>query len=125
MKRKRIFNILKRIEFDNAYTFLYSPRSGTPAAKSEDQIPDDVKRDRLTRLMDLQNGISLKKNLAMVGKEYILLGEGKSKTNDHVESGRTDGNKLVHFVCDEDCTGKLVKVKINEAHTWSLNGRLV
>lgn len=118
-------DILKRIEFDNAYTFLYSPRSGTPAARSEEQIPDDVKRDRLTRLMDLQNEISLKKNLAMVDKEYVLLGEGKSKTNDHMESGRTEGNKLVHFACDEDCTGKLVKVKVNEAHTWSLNGRLV
>ena len=56
----------------------------------------------------------MKKNLAMVDKEFILLGEGKSKTNEHVESGRTEGNKLVHFTCDEDCTGKLIKVKINE-----------
>ena len=118
-------DILKRVEFDNAYTFLYSPRRGTPAAKSEDQISDDVKRDRLTRLMDVQNEISLKKNLSMVGKEYTLLGEGKSKTNDSVESGRTEGNKLVHFICDEDCTGKIVKVKVTEAHTWSLNGQLV
>lgn len=118
-------DILKKVEFDNAYTFLYSPRRDTPAAKSTEQIPDDVKRDRLTRLMEVQNEISLKKNLNMVGKEYVLLGEGKSKTNEAVESGRTEGNKLVHFVCDEDCTGKLIKVIIDEAHTWSLNGRLV
>lgn len=118
-------DILKRVEFDNAYTFLYSPRRDTPAAKSADQIPDDIKRDRLTRLMEVQNEISLKKNLAMVGKEYVLLGEGKSKTNDAVESGRTEGNKLVHFTSEEDCTGKLIKVIIDEAHTWSLNGRVV
>ena len=116
---------MKKVEFDNAYTFLYSPRRDTPAAKSTEQIPDDVKRDRLTRLMEVQNEISLKKNLNMVGKEYTLLGEGKSKTNEAVESGRTEGNKLVHFVCDEDCTGKLIKVIIDEAHTWSLNGRIV
>lgn len=116
--------ILKTVGFDNAYTFIYSPRSGTPAAKSENQIPEDVKRDRLTRLMALQNDISLKKNQAMVGKEYVLLGEGKSKNNAAMESGRTDGNKLVHFASAEDCKGKIVKVVIEEAHTWSLNGRL-
>lgn len=118
-------DILKQIEFDNAYTFLYSPRKGTPAAKSVEQVSDDVKRERLTRLMDLQNDISLKKNQAMVGKEYILLGEGKSKHNDAMQSGRTEGNKLVHFSSADNYTGKFVKVKINEAHTWSLNGQIV
>lgn len=118
-------DILKRVEFDNAYTFLYSPRKGTPAAKAEDQIADEVKRDRLTRLMAVQNEISLKKNQAMIGKEYLLLGEGKSKNNDAMESGRTEGNKLIHFACDEDCTGKMVRVKVEEAHTWSLMGRLI
>lgn len=61
----------------------------------------------------------------MIGKEYVLLGEGKSKTNAAIESGRTEGNKLVHFASEDDCTGKLVKVVIEEAHTWSLNGRIV
>ena len=118
-------DILKKVEFDNAYTFLYSPRKGTPAAKSAEQISDEKKRERLTRLMDLQNDISLKKNRAMLGKEYILLGEGKSKNTDAMQSGRTEGNKLVHFSSTEDFTGKLVKVVIDEAHTWSLNGRIV
>ena len=118
-------DILKQVEFDNAYTFLYSPRKGTPAAKAVEQISDDVKRDRLTRLMNFQNEISLQKNQAMIGKEYLLLGEGKSKTNDTMESGRTEGNKLVHFAAEEDLTGKFVKVRIEEAHTWSLKGRLV
>lgn len=118
-------DILKRVEFDNAYTFLYSPRKGTPAANSKEQIPDEVKRERLTRLMNLQNAISLKKNQAMLGKEFILLGEGMSKNNEAMQSGRTEGNKLVHFSAEEDYTGKLVKVIIDEAHTWSLNGRIV
>lgn len=118
-------DILKRVEFDNAYTFLYSPRRGTPAAKAENQISDEVKRECLTRLMEVQNEISLKKNLAMVGKEYVLLGEGKSKHNEAMESGRTEGNKLIHFACNEDCAGKTVRVKVEEAHTWSLMGRLI
>ena len=118
-------DILKQVEFDNAYTFLYSPRKGTPAAKSEEQISDDVKRERLTRLMDFQNTVSLKKNQAMLGKEYLLLGEGKSKNNNAMQSGRTEGNKLVHFSSEEDYTGKFVKVIIEEAHTWSLKGRIV
>lgn len=118
-------DILEKVEFDNAYTFLYSPRRDTPAAASTEQIDDDVKRERLRRLMEIQNDISLKKNEAMVGKEYLLLGEGKSKTNEAMESGRTEGNKLVHFASNEDHTGKLVKVRIEEAHTWSLNGRIV
>ena len=118
-------DILKQVEFDNAYTFLYSPRKGTPAAKSEEQISDDVKRERLTRLMDFQNTVSLKKNQAMLGKEYLLLGEGKSKNNNAMQSGRTEGNKLVHFSSEEDYTGNFVKVIIEEAHTWSLKGRIV
>ncbi len=118
-------DLLRRIEFDNAYTFLFSPRSGTPAARSAEQISDDVKRERLTRLMDLQNAISLKKNEAMVGREIILLGEGRSKTNPNTQSGRTDGNKLVHFAAGRDYAGEMVKVRIGEAHTWSLNGRLI
>ena len=118
-------NILAQVEFDNAYTFLYSPRKGTAAAKMADQIPDQVKKERLTRLMDFQNEISLKKNLSMVGKEYLLLGEGTSKNNKEIQSGRTDGNKLVHFKAADDKTGKLVKVVIEEAHTWSLNGRIL
>lgn len=118
-------NILAQVEFDNAYTFLYSPRKGTPAAKDENQISEKVKKDRLTRLMDFQNEISLKKNRAMIGKEYVLLGEGTSKNNPEIQSGRTDGNKLVHFKATDDYTGKMVKVVIEEAHTWSLNGRIL
>lgn len=118
-------DILQQVEFDNAYTFLYSPRRGTPAAKTEEQIPDAVKKDRLTRLMDFQNEISLKKNLAMVGREYLLLGEGTSKNNPESQSGRTDGNKLVHFKAADDFTGKTVKVVIKEAHTWSLKGQIL
>ena len=118
-------DILRRVEFDSAYTFLYSPRSGTPAAVKTAQISDAVKRERLNRLMALQNEISQKKNRAMVGKEYLLLGEGISKNNPACQSGRTDGNKLVHFPATADYSGKLLKVIVEEAHTWSLNGRMV
>ena len=118
-------SLLKELEFDLAYTFLYSPRRGTPAAESDSQVPQSVKKERLLRLMDVQNGISLKKNKAMVGKTYMLLGEGPSRTDPKVQSGRTDGNKLVHFEAKEDYTGKLVPVTVTSANTWSMRGQLL
>ena len=117
-------DILDQIRFDNAYTFLYSPRSGTPAANSNGQVPDEIKRERLQRLIHFQSEISLSKNKAMIGKTYTLLGEGQSKTNPNMQSGRTDGNKLVHFSAEKDFCGKMVDVAIEEAHSWSLNGRI-
>ncbi len=117
-------DILNRVRFDNAYTFLYSRRSGTPAADHQNQVADEIKRERLQRLLQLQSDISLAKNQAMIGKTYTLLGEGRSKNNPQMQSGRTDGNKLVHFSADEDFRGEMVDVIIEEAHSWSLNGRI-
>lgn len=118
-------DILKTVEFDNAYTFLYSPRKGTPAAKSDCQIPDEVKKDRLSRLMNIQNEISLRKNINMIGKTYSVLCEGKSKNNVLMNSGRTDGNKLVHFPAKDVLPGEIVQIEITDAHTWSLTGKLL
>ncbi len=118
-------NLLQEIEFDLAYTFIYSPRQGTPGAEMSGQIPLSVKKQRLNALMDVQNEISLKKNKAMIGKKYSLLGEGASRTRPEVQSGRTEGNKLVHFKSQDDLTGKFINVEITDANTWSLRGRLL
>ena len=118
-------DLLKRLEFDLAYTFLYSPRRGTPAAEYGAQIPESVKKERLLYLMEIQNEISLRKNQEMIGKNYLVLGEGASRTNAGVQSGRTEGNKLVHFISDENQRGKLVNVTIESANTWSLKGHLI
>lgn len=117
--------LLREIEYDLAYTFIYSPRKGTPGAEMPGQIPAAVKKQRLLTLMEMQNEISLAKNKAMIGKTYSLLGEGPSKTKELVQAGRTEGNKLVHFSAPQDYTGKLLQAEITEANTWSLKGRLV
>ena len=88
-------SLVKEVGFDAAYTFIYSKRSGTPAAKMEGQVPLDVKKARLNRLMAVQNENSLKRNEEMVGKTYEVLAEGPSANNPNVWSGRTRTNKLV------------------------------
>lgn len=116
-------DILQKVEYDLAYTFLYSPREGTPAAKKK-QIPQSVKKERLTQLMEVQNEISLRKNRELIGEKVELLCEGASHSNPEFQTGRTEGNKIVNFPSARDMKGQMAKIKIIDAHTWSLEGRL-
>lgn len=120
-------DLVRKVEYDSAFTFIYSPRSGTPAAKRPDQVPEDVKKDRIYRLIELQNQISQKRNKLLVGRQEEVLVEGKNKGEDGLMIGRTRGNKLVSFDAGEgkDLIGKLVTVKITSAQTFSLQGELV
>ncbi|TCS83033.1 tRNA (N6-isopentenyl adenosine(37)-C2)-methylthiotransferase MiaB [Tepidibacillus fermentans] len=118
-------SLVEKVGFDSAYTFIYSPREGTPAAVMEDNIPEDVKKERLQRLMDLQNQISRDKNKQLKNQVVEVLVEGVSKTNSEVLSGRTRGNKLVNFKGDPALIGQFVLVKITEPQTWTLRGELV
>ena len=120
-------DIVRKVGYDSAFTFAYSPRSGTPASKMEEQVPKKDKSDRLTRLIDLQNEISKERNLGYLGKKYKVLVEGPSKTNKEFFSGRTTTNKLVNFPAPENkqIVGEIVDVNITEAHTWSLIGEIV
>ncbi|MGC4375712.1 tRNA (N6-isopentenyl adenosine(37)-C2)-methylthiotransferase MiaB [Fictibacillus sp. Mic-4] len=118
-------SLVKEVEYDSAYTFIYSPREGTPAAKMNDNVPLEVKRDRLARLNNVLNEISLRKNLAYKDKVVEVLVEGESKKNPDVLSGHTTGNKLVNFKGPKSLIGKIVKVKITDPKTWTLNGELV
>ena len=118
--------LVEEARFDQAFTFIYSPRRGTRAAEmKKEEIPADEKRERLRRLARLQNEISLQINRTLVGKRVELLVEGKSKNNPAMQSGRTRTNKLVHFAAEEDLTGKLVEVEITAAYTWYLAGKLL
>ncbi|MBM7624114.1 tRNA (N6-isopentenyl adenosine(37)-C2)-methylthiotransferase MiaB [Sporohalobacter salinus] len=117
--------IVKEVEFDMAYTFKYSQRSGTPAAKMEEQIDEEIKQNRLQKLMDIQSNISAQKNKKLIGKTVEVLGDGESKNNADRQTGRTRTNKIVVFNSDKDLTGKLINVKINKASSWTLNGDLV
>ena len=111
---------------DQLFTFIYSPRTGTPAAELE-QLPDDVKGARMTRLLAVQNEIMLEKNRACIGREYRILVEGVSRGDKSMYAGRTEGGKLVHFPADEalSLTGRVVNVKITAAETYNLWAELI
>ena len=122
--------LVEEADFDLAYTFLFSPREGTAAAGYPDPVPENTAKERFNRLLNLQNRISLKKNLACVGAEIEVLCEGASKTNTGRYTGRTPGGKIVNFSCDiagggERLTGRFVNVLIEEARTWSFDGAAV
>ncbi|MBN3405757.1 tRNA (N6-isopentenyl adenosine(37)-C2)-methylthiotransferase MiaB [Clostridium botulinum] len=119
---EKTLSLVKEVEYDSAFTFLYSIRKGTPAAKFEDQVPEDVKHKRFNRLVEVLNEISAKKNKAYEGKIEEVLVEGTSKNDENKLMGRTRTGKLVNFIGDKDSIGELVNVKIIKANSFSLTG---
>lgn len=118
--------LLKDIRFDSAYTFIYSPRKGTPAARMDDQIDDETKHRRLNELMDVQNEISLSLNKEMEGKTYPIIVEGPSKQDEANWFGRTSTNKMILFPYREGIqVGDTLEAKVKVAQTWVLKGELV
>ena len=117
-------DIIKRVRYDSIFSFIYSPRKGTPAAEME-QVPDEIKHERYDRLCELQNEISNEINQGLVGKEITVLVDGRSKNNENVYTSRTEGNKIVHFECDRDYTGEFIRVKITRADTFALYGEKI
>lgn len=118
-------DLVERVQFDNAFTFMYSPRRGTTAATLPGQVPVEIKKERLRRLMELQYRISREKNEALVGQEVEVLVEGPSENDATKLCGRTRTNKLVIFSGPESIIGKFVSVKITVAQTWLLKGEVV
>lgn len=115
-------DLIKTVEYDQAFTFIYSIRPGTLAAKMQNHVPDNLKNERLQRLIEVQNEISLKKNKKYLNRILNVLVEGKSSKDDNFYSGRSEEFKLVNFKANEDDIGKIVKVKINDVKSFSLNG---
>jgi tRNA-2-methylthio-N6-dimethylallyladenosine synthase len=118
-------SLFKEVGFDAAYTFIYSPREGTPAAKMIDNVPMEVKKERLQRLNALVNEYSAMKMKEFDGQVVEVLVEGESKKNPDVLAGYTTKNKLVNFMGPKTAIGQIVKVKITGTKTWSLNGEMV
>ncbi|MCL1817122.1 MAG: tRNA (N6-isopentenyl adenosine(37)-C2)-methylthiotransferase MiaB [Clostridiales bacterium] len=115
-------------QLDAAYTFIYSQRSGTPAAMLPNQVAAEIKKERLQRLAAIQNPISLALNQRMIGAQQEIMVEGPSKNNPTRWSGRTEGNKITVFAYDEGnnlSPGDLVPVRITAAKTWNLSGELL
>jgi len=119
---EQTLDLVRKVPFSQAFTFMFSKRSGTVAANLPDQVPLEVKKYRLQRLMELQNSRSLEWRRKMINKEYEVLVEGPSKTNAELLSGRTRGNELVVFDGDPELIGKLIMVKIKDANSWTLFG---
>ena len=121
----QMLDFLREIRYDSAYTFIYSKRSGTPAAKMEDQVPDALKHERLEQLMAVQNDISREINDRFLDTVQEIMVEGPSKNDDAMWSGRTRTNKLVIFPHGAEQPGDFVNVKITHPQTWVLKGERV
>ncbi|SUM32839.1 (dimethylallyl)adenosine tRNA methylthiotransferase [Staphylococcus gallinarum] len=113
------------VEFEHAYTYIYSQRDGTPAAKMQDNVPMDVKKDRLQRLNQKVSQYSEAAMKPYEGQTVEVLCEGASKKDDTVLAGYTAKNKLVNFKAPKDMIGKIVEVQIDEAKQYSLNGTFI
>lgn len=118
-------DVLEKVRFDFAFTFIYSKRQGTPAADMVEEIPDDVKHDRFNRLLKVQNRITLEQNNSSCGMEKTVMVEGASKTDPDMLTGRTEANQIVNFKAPEGQPGDFAQVKIKDAKTWHLEGEFL
>lgn len=118
-------DLYREVGFETAFTYIYSPREGTPAAKMKDNVPMEVKKDRLQRLNAVVEEFSVAALKKYEGQTVEVLVEGSSKKRDDVLAGYTRRNKLVNFEGPDDLVGKIVKVKITEAKSYSLRGEFV
>jgi tRNA-2-methylthio-N6-dimethylallyladenosine synthase len=130
---ERTLGLLEEVRYDQVFAAAYSPRPGTPATKLPDDVPPDVKRRRLNRLLAVQERIGHERNQAWIGREVDVLIEAiaPSRTHDHDGpgvadgprvTGRTRGNKLVHVAGDERLVGREVHVRIDHAGPYALRG---
>jgi tRNA-2-methylthio-N6-dimethylallyladenosine synthase len=122
---KETLDVIRKVEFDNIFSFIYSRREGTPAAKWDFVLTDEEIHKNFDELLKVQNEISMRKNEEYVGRIEEVLVDGESKTDENTLSGRCGSSKIVNFKGDKSLAGKYVKVRITEARTWSLNGELV
>ena len=116
--------VVNLVKYDLAYTFIFSPREGTPASKMKDDTSMEEKKERLNRLNALINKYALESNKKMLDKTVDVLITGESDKKGKY-MGYSDNMKLVNVKCDESCLGKIVPVKIMDAKTWSLDGEVV
>ncbi|MHB9003762.1 MAG: tRNA (N6-isopentenyl adenosine(37)-C2)-methylthiotransferase MiaB [Coriobacteriia bacterium] len=123
-------DVVRHARYDQAFTFLYSSRAGTPAADMRDQVPHDIVQERFERLVEAVHSGALAKNLPLVGTVQEVLVEGGSKRNATLITGRTCGNKVVHAPVRDGMLastlgGTMIDVRIDQAQTWFLSGTIV
>jgi len=118
-------DILRLVRYDSIFSFIYSPRGGTPAAEMPKAASDEEIKERFERLLAVQNDISLEINSSQVGQVQSVLVEGVSKNNPQTMTGRNYANKIVNFPRDDSLSGKIINVKITAAQTWILQGEVI
>lgn len=118
-------DMVQKVRFDAAFTFMYSVRTGTRAAEMEEQVPLEVRRERIKLLNQVQYGIAAEINESLEGSVQEVLVEGPSKTDPSRLSARTRENRIIIFFGEKDLIGRLINVRITKAKTFSLFGELV
>ncbi|HEX7345715.1 MAG TPA: radical SAM protein, partial [Candidatus Limnocylindrales bacterium] len=133
---EKTLDLLEAVRYDQVFAAAYSPRPGTPATRLADDVPPDVKRRRLNRLLAVQERIGLERNEAWLGREVDVLVDTVAAARSHAHddgedavrprvTGRTRGNKLVHIPSDPSIVGREVRVRIDHAGPYALRGTLV
>ena len=121
---ERTMELIERVRFDALFTFIFSPRKGTKAAEMVDETPQEVKKERFSRLVERQNAISAEIHAAYAGRVVNVLVDGKVENKRGFLSARTDGGRLVVFPGESELIGRFVDVRIEDSTTWSLSGSL-
>ena len=117
-------DVVRKVNFEQVFMFIYSKRVGTPAEKMQNQVPEEIKHKRFDRLKALVESQISKNNQKYIGTVQRVLVEGKSKNNDKVLTARTTSNKVVNFEGPESLIGEMVNLKIVSEHMWYLKGEL-
>jgi tRNA-2-methylthio-N6-dimethylallyladenosine synthase len=119
-------DVMRKVKYDGAYMFKYSPREGTKSFKMEDDVTDEIKTKRLQEIIELQQQISYEKNQELINQETVILVEGLSRKSDQFLSGRTDTNKVVIIPFSEKIkVGDYARVKLNRATSATLFGDFI
>ena len=121
---KATLNLVEKVQFDNLYTFIYSKRTGTKAAEYEDQIDEEIQKERFNRLLKLQHANCLLKNKEMEGGDYMVYVESISKNNPDMLTGKTAGGKTVDFQGNPELIGTFCNITVTKAKSWSLDGKI-
>ena len=117
-------DVVRKVNYEQVYMFIYSRREGTVADKMENQIPEEIKHQRFDRLKELFDSRVSENNQKYIGTTQRILVDGYSKNDKETLTGRTDTNKVVNFKGNEDLIGKMIDIKITEEHKWYLSGEI-
>ena len=117
--------VVKQVRYDSAFTFIYSKRTGTPAATMEGQVPEDVVKERFDRLLKEVQTISTEKAMQLEGLTRQVLAEEMDEQNPEYVTGRLDNNAVVHFPGTKDMIGGLYNVRLNECKGFYYIGEIV